>query len=507
MTWLIRIVMLLLLSSTGLASQQPLTLSAALKYTLENLDDIKISDLNVVVQEGVLQTAAGPFDPTITAVPIRTFMHDVQDSGVDKKTDLDGFTNVGNLGATKTTRLGTSYAISTNDTQIFNPIFQPPPFDRLDSANITFVITQPLLRGFLYNPNAVTEAADALELDAVYLDTLQTISQFIVNTANKYWEVVAAKQILKVQEYSAKRSAELIEDIKKLIEADIAPPSDIYQPQAQHAQKVLLVIQSKQALFTAIDDLRLAMGVPAYEFRMDVEYDVDDFLDIGLPQLEAFQTALPLWFTQAIKERYDMLALHARLAEAEIELKGAYNEALPQVNVIGGVTKSNFFLGEKAKSFLSAYTAKDSETDWTCSINFSMPIYNDAAKGDIRQRRGKKWQVIYALDRLSQTIVKQIRDLATNQLSLYFQVKQAEEVVEKNKILVANEVKRVEAGYSTVFNLIDFENKLQDAHLNFILIRKQVMQNLAALRYQTNTLLSVDWGSSLIEIENLKHLP
>ena len=147
------------------------------------------------------------------------------------------------------------------------------------------------------------------------------------------------------------------------------------------------------------------------------------------------------------------------------------------------------------------------QTDWHIGLSFSMPFYNDSAKGLERQRSAIKWQSLFGIQRTSQYIAKVIRDIAYNQLSLYYKIKESDSIVKGNTIILSNEIKKLAAGNSSVYDVMNFEDAVLNSTLGSLYLYKEFQQNLATLRFFTNTLISSKNFGDEIEIENPRFLP
>jgi outer membrane protein TolC len=241
-------------------------------------------------------------------------------------------------------------------------------------------------------------------------------------------------------------------------------------------------------------------------FDLEHPYILDDFSGVQ-PDAQKLEAIIPDLIAQAIKYRYDIQAASIREREANVLLQGAYNAELPRVDLFGGVRKQDFRLGGGSERYFSSIEMDRPETDWTIGVNFSVPLYNDAAKGLLRQRQTQKYQATLRTRFLTQTSVSTLRSAISNQLSLIRQLKKANEVVALNQKLIEDEWKKLRAGFSTLFVLLDFESRLTDSLSERNRIYKLYMQNIANLRFLTGSLFESDACLSMIALEDITTLP
>ncbi len=481
-----------------------LTLMDAITLTLQNQLDIQLAIEQYNFSQGVWQESAGPFDPLLNNTDTFTVIEDAQDSTTPLKTTRGGHETVLDVTASKKTRLGTSFAFSFEIDQIFNPARIPR---KLNTAIVAFAVRQPLLRGLIYGRDTVIEKANSLETEATYFDSIQEISLRIFNTANLYWELVAAKNTYMTINITIKKYIALIEKIKKLIAQDELAAAEIYQPLAQLAARETDLENAKQAYFTAFEELEFAMNIvderpcEIEEFFLQDELPVPEYSAEELAKIRCFL------LERAAYERFDLIAARFRESAAYTLVLGARNGLLPQLDLIASVTKSNFECNKRAEPLFGALNGGPPEKDWTIGVNLSIPLHNDAAKGVLRQTQARWSQTKIRIQQLTQQALKDLREALSDQTTLGINLKNVQELVKNNQILVENETKKLDAGFSTLFFLIDFENRLLDALIQQINIQKQYFQNIARLRFLSATLFTSYGTVDTILPENLTSLP
>ena len=94
-----------------------------------------------------------------------------------------------------------------------------------------------------------------------------------------------------------------------------------------------------------------------------------------------------------------------------------------------------------------------------------------------------------------------------NQIILKRRLQEARLTVEKYERLVNDETEKLQAGFSTVFVLLNFETTLISARLNLVNISKQYIQGIASLRALTGTLILINEDQYQINIANVLNYP
>lgn len=479
-----------------------LSLMEAVALTLKNQLDIKLAIEEINFSQGVLQQSAGPFDPIVKADETATIRLDDQNWSTPQKTHHTGYDAHVLASASKKTRLGTIYSLDIDLERLYDPALFP--FHEMYTKLITFRVVQPLLRGFRYGIDTMVEKANQAELEATYYDTLQIISQRIYDTTFAYWEMSAAKKTQEILLDTVKRFEKIIADTKRLIQEDQLAKADIVQPQAQLATKLIDLQTSQQAFFRTFEDLKFAMNVvEEIPCAKEEQLITDEFKDQPFSE-EEFNKISCYLLERAANSRFDIIANQKRKIAAEYLVKGAENETYPQLDLFGGAAYKNYSAHVRAST--GGNNRGPAEKDIIVGINFSMPFYNDRARGLLKQQLARESQLQLQRHQLIQSSLRDLRTALKNQIRLANNLKEALEAVKENHLLVENERKKIQAGFSTIFFLIDFENRLTDSLIQQVLIYKQFYQNIALIRFLSATLFMIDDGLDTITPENLTSL-
>ncbi len=465
------------------------TLRDSVLETLENQKQIQISILNIANQAGVLQQSAGPFDinlnQTSKATAARAYQRPPQFRYA--KQDYDVQTSL-----TKTTRMGTTFTFFNEEEYTVDHI---PNTLRFRESMVAFTINQPLLNNFMYGLNTQIEKANRLELIAVEWDTLFAISQTILNTVTQYWNVVGAKLNLDVQKEAEIRLNHLLETSKNLVQGSILAPSDLNQILVSITNQQAATAEAEVALYVNDQNLRFAMGeidedgICAYDTLVNV---INAFPRI--PECEVILKKTSCLINTGFNYRADLLAAITREFEAQTLLKGAWNQTLPGLNVFGTVSRSdNRQAGGSLSSPPPSYSYfREGETDWTVGLNISVPFYNDAALGFLRQQEAQTAQAGLEIQLLKQNIITNILQTVHTLVALKQEIQFTQESVDYYKVLIRDESARLQAGFGNIFVLLNFENLLTATTSSLVSFIQQYFQNIALLKFNTGTLVNID---------------
>jgi outer membrane protein TolC len=276
---------------------------------------------------------AGGFDPMITStlsVADQTFpVNNPYLTGVGSPL-LTAYTQhelIEDLTYSQTFHTGTSFSVSWDTSRtratianIFNPSVE---------SSLSVTITQPLLQGFGLLPNTryIIEARNTLKVaDAQFAYAVITD---ITNVQNAYWELVYARESVKVQEAAVGVSQKLYADNKKQLEIGTMAPLDVLTAESQLAtdQQNLIVaqttkLQDETVLLNLITKNPLDASLAGVEIVPTTPISVPDVTE-NIPIQDAVKEA---W-----TKRPDLLEVEYNLKNARIEVKATRNSLRPSL--------------------------------------------------------------------------------------------------------------------------------------------------------------------------------
>lgn len=484
-----------ILETPSSAAPYCLTLSEVVKETIQYQWSIQSSELNIVTQQGLLLQAKGAFNPMINAAWARTLEYDLQNA-LAQQTGKFGKLSNANLSVTTLTRIGTTYEVGFTNENTFNPLLPP----RSDNSTLNFTITQPLLRNFLYSPQTTLEETQILQLKASRLQNVQNIAQSIFNSLFAYWEFVAAKKLLVVQERIERELCDLEIYAEDLVREEQEGYASLYQPRADLALAIANRVQAEQNVRSTFNTLLFNMG------RLPND-------DEEIPNVEAENFPVPkeicpveaTWYDTLLQQipdlRADVVAFGLLEEVAELNLRSAKNSLLPQLNVIGTAEVLNTKIQKNSHNEFSSVQWRNPQKEYTIGVSFSYPLFNDTARGLVRQQRAAREQAIVNTQLLLAQIISAYKSSFTLYNALLVEVAKARRSAKQYRLSVEAETIKLQAGLSDYFFVLQLETNWQNAETQLILTEKLLAENLLQLRLLTGTL--VKWNASTDDAEVL----
>ena len=277
-----------------------LSLKNYLALVMANNTDIQLEALSVEVPKNAIETALGAWDPKATMSYSETqsaYLPLTATSAQNVNAVAKSVNEPYSMGYTQTLPEGLQYTAqflgartySTNSFSIYNPAV---------TANMRVSVTQPLLQNRGAFVNRLPLLAAQMNYKASKDQERQQLLTLINTAETAYWNVVAARENLKVAEAGRTNADEFLKYMQKQLDLGALSPLDIYNPQQSLAAADLTVSQAKFNLLQAEDALRHQMGadldpeVRTLPISLTEPVDLGPAESIGIDREQKIQTAL-----------------------------------------------------------------------------------------------------------------------------------------------------------------------------------------------------------------------
>ena len=307
-----------------------LSLRSFLDAVMANNTDISVQKLSVEVFRNSILRAFSVFDPLVTARFNATRTETPANDVLAGASSLNSLSQPTNFQWTQTLSSGAQYNVgfstlksSTNSSfQLFNPAI---------SANFNANFSQPLLRnrGSYLTKLPITIARSRLRGSEYSLQN--QVLQLVSNAENAYWDVVLARENVKVQEQALALADTSLKRAQRELELGAISSLDIYQPQAQFANYQIQVSQARYRLQQVEDILRKQMGAdldPSIRrLPLVLTEPIEPPADIPMDREAIVQ--------KAIDFRPDVKAARQNIDVDELSIKSAVNGLKPDFRLTG----------------------------------------------------------------------------------------------------------------------------------------------------------------------------
>jgi len=352
----------------------------------------------------------------------------------------------------------------------------------------SFSLTQPLLRGRGKQVTTALEKASYLKLESTKENTEFANSFELFQTGSVYWQYLAAYKNLKIFQENEARVRRVYKVTQELVKADKKPASDLVQVQADLANQERQTKVAEQTLFGTRLDLGRAIGLSEVDSKQ-LGNPLDEFPSIiesgyvaNLDRAEFLELAQ--------NNREDISASKKSQEALEFQLKLAKDNRKSKLDLIGFVNYGGMNMGNGIDRALSSFSRNEGRSlGFGFTLKFSLPINNNLAKGSYIQtqvaledqrisnenlQRNININVSVALNNLDNSVL--ILEKALASLNFYQEV-------------YNNEQEKFKNGLSILLNLIQFQERLTYAQLEYLQAHQQFASAIIKLRYETGTLL------------------
>jgi|SRR5687767_12731926 len=508
-----------------MGQQRPLSLREALAAALENNKDIEVARQNVKIAEFDLQGSRGAYDPRLSSTsfferiesPISSFLSggnngSIIQSDFTHTSRLEGFSPKfgGNY------RLDFSSIRLSTDNQFTGLSPQYP-------TALTFGYTQPLLRGRAIDNNRRQIEIAKKNLSLTDAQFRQRAVETITNVQRAYWELVFALRNLQIQRDAVRDSRTQLEHNKRLVSEGALAPIDVVAVEAQ-------VAGFEQTLFTALEEvsrsennLKNLIAEDRQAGIWNVSLIPTDSVDLAPPNVSLAEA-----MKVAMENRAELQQASVVREINQIDQKFLRDQTKPQIDFVGsygvvglaGAVNSNAInpfsstaqirdrvnlLSELAgiaplpipppqtfpTDLIGGYgqslrnLAGNRYANFRVGVQINLPLRNRTAEAQLGRSLVEGQRIATEREQLEQSIQVDVRNALQVVRSAEARLRAAATAREASEQQYASEQRKLDAGQSTVFLVLERQTALTTARGNEL--RAQTDLNKAAAELQRAT--------------------
>ncbi|MCC7346961.1 MAG: TolC family protein [Variibacter sp.] len=490
------------------AGKLELSLRSYLELVAANNTEIQIQKLSVETPKNAIMRAFGAFDPLATASFNSTRTKTPATDALAGASTLVSLNQPARFSYAQTLPTGTQYTATFNASkattnsgfQNFNPALN-------SSMGLSFV--QPLLRNRGAEVNRIAINIARSRVRRSEYDLRNQVMTLLTNAETAFWDVIQARENLRVQESSLNLASESLKRAQRELELGALSPLDIYNPQQQYASAEISVTQARFRLAQVEDALRLQMGA---DLDPDIRRLPIVLTETVMPSTEAAPTDAEMAVEKALRMRPDLKSRLQALDIDELSIRQAKNTLRPDLSLTGSYTaqgrggvfyqRSNVFTDLGTRQTIVAVNPGGLGDAFDQMFGFGYPVYafGLTLRLPIRDRRASAdladALIAKKLDTLQvRNVEQQIRlDVlnAVNQVeSSKASVKLALTAQDFARKFLEAEQKKYELGTSQIFFVLNAQNALVAAEAAVVRESVNYRRNVLNLLRRTGELLDV----------------
>ena len=513
--------------------QRPLSLREALSMALENNKDIEVARQNVKIAEFDLRGAQGAYDPRFTTSafyeraenPISSFLSGGQ-NGSTIQTDytanarLEGQSPV----------LGGSYRVDFSSIKL-NTNNQFTALNPQYPTALTFSYTQPLRRGLKIDNSRRQIEIARKNLSLTDAQFRQRAIDTITNVQRAYWDLVFALRSLQVQRDAVSVARTQLEHNKRLVNEGQLAPIDVVAAEAQ-------ISTYEQAVFGALEEVSRAENslknmiaenqkadiwnasiVPTDPVELNVPaVSLPDALKAAMENRPELQQSNVLREINQIDQRY-----YKDQTKPAIDLVGSYGvsglagsvssnvvnpftqssvqvrQRVDELSAIAGLeplpvippqTFSPDLLGGYGQSLQNLLANRYGTA--RVGVQISLPLRNRTAEAQLGRSLVEGERLGTQREQLEQTIQVDVRNALQAVRSSEARLRAAAATRQANEQQFASEQRKLDAGQSTTFLVLQRQTDLTEAQSLELKAQTDLNKAIADLQRATGNSLSVN---------------
>ena len=363
-------------------------------------------------------------------------------------------------GTTMNVAWNNSRASSTSQSNLFNPYIQ---------SALTISFNQQLLNGFGRSVNRRNILIAKNNAKIADLTFRQQVITTLTNLITAYWELVYARENVRVQQQAVAVSGKLFNDNKKQLEIGTMAPLDVIRAESQLAsdQQNLIVaettrLQDEQTLKNAISKNPFAHNL------VDLEI-------VPLDEPKAPESVEAASLEEAVKEalanRPDLLEQQYNLANAGIDARATANALRPTATLTAQYSSEGLAGNSALANGVSYQGFGDTQSqifhnqypEYAVGLNISIPIRNRSAQATNQRAILQQRQIEAQFQQLKNSALLDVRKAYIALQQGRARIQAASKARQLQEQTFSSEQKKYQLGASTVYNVILTQRDLVSA--------------------------------------------
>ena len=450
-----------------------LPLRECVERALANNIEIRAERITPAIQTWGITGAQGIYDPVLsgginyqdTTIP--------QDPGVSSIKEQTLQPTLGLAGKLPT---GAAYDFTANDNRLSGNIVT----NFLYTGQAGMSVSQPLLKNFGLGINSATIRIARKSKAIAAQNFAQLVMTKVGAVSAAYYELVFAIENHKAKVEDLNQAKQLLDEDRRRVQVGVLTPLDVTQAEAGVAERAQAVILAARTIKDNENALKRLICREVSEFRGTT------LLPVDYPLVQMIQTDVAESTRTALTRRPDYLSSKETLEQQNIRVQFNRNQLWPEIDLQG-----SYGLNGRGRSF-SGYndnlTTGDSPV-WGVGVAVSFPLGNRQARSAYHIARLDADQLLLQLKELEQDIIVQVDNAVGHVEANLKSYEAAHEATRLAQESLDAEKKKLLAGTSTTFLVLQAQAQLADARSAEIRARADYSEALVTLDQTEGTIL------------------
>lgn len=466
-------------AQTNAPAPRVITLAECIAMALQRNLDIQIRRLQPSIDLYNIDSARGYYDLTFNLNASQRFNSSPgspdPNSALFNKSS-DSFTE--SYGPSLTQQLGTGGRVTLNGDMVRRSGSSFTSFNYSTDAGVS--LTQPLLKNAWIDAtrqtilvNKRTLKIDELTLRSQVITTVSSVQQ-------AYYELVFARDNVRVQEASLELAEKLLADNKRRVEVGALAPLDEKQSESQVAARRSDLLSARRDLELQVNTIKSLLGDDFGSWSTQVLEPTDKL--IAVPQPLSVQES----WRQGMSLRPDLQSSKESIERQNIVLRYNYNQLFPSLDLT--LTYGHNGLGRTFDTGLNGVQRGDNQF-YSYGIVLSFPLSNTTARNNYKAGKVTKEVLLLQFKQLEQSIIVEIDNSVKQAQTAYDKIEATRQARLYAEAALDAEQKKLENGKSTSFFVLQLQRDLTAARSAEIRALADYNKALATLSKSEGTTL------------------
>ena len=341
-------------------------------------------------------------------------------------------------------------------------------------------LTQPLLKNAWIDAGRLLIKLSKKDLKITELAFQTLVQDVLRRVALAYFELLAAREQVKVQTKALELAQQLLAENKKKVEVGTLAPLDEKQAESQAAKARADVTA---AVYQAQLAENLLKSLITHDFG-EVQSTTIDPSDRLIAVYQSF--SLPESWRQGLENRPDYLQAKAAVERQKLVLLYRRNQIYPSLDL--SATYGRNGIGTTTHRYLESIDEND-YAKYGGGITLSFPLSFRNERDSLKKSKIDAETLVLSLKRREDLVKKDIDDALKGVYASYATTQATHDSRVYAEAALEAEQKKLENGKSTSFNVLQFQRDLTDAASKEIKALSDYNKSLHQLYFNTGTTL------------------
>jgi outer membrane protein TolC len=302
----------------------------------------------------------------------------------------------------------------------------------------------------------------------------------ITTIETAYYDLIAARETVTVQIAAVAVKQQFYDENTRRVQVGTLAPLDAQLAAADLALAQTELILARNRAVTAEATLK-GLITDNFLSQLNTRLELTDKL-----LAVAVNVDLPDAFKQAMENRPELQRLRVELQNKNLQLKYDFNQLFPQLDVFGtwGVNGLDSNLGGALNDLSNKRYPED-----RYGLSISVPLSLQSERMAYKASKAAKAQAILLLKKKEEEIIQAVYDDVRNVQTLWEVIPLTRERTVYSRAALEAEQKKVAAGKSTTFDVLNIASDLTRAQVNEIIAVRNYNVALANLAFREGTTL------------------